>query len=528
MYRVLLADDEDFDLQGLQRFVPWTELGMEIVASVNSGFEALAVLRDEPVDLLVTDIRMPNMSGLELARKTLEMVSNIEIIFVSGYEDFHYARQALTLNAASYILKPVDDEELIGALKKVKARMDQRSKRKQSELDYAFGEPFIKNQVINNLLTGAVEKGDIPFIVEKLQLGPTESSLRAVIVEVDDCLWKLTSYEDQERNQILQELSSKLITFCNEQHVKHICKISTHRIGLIVDWSIEKCKDIFTDWVNMVQHSSCPLTITIAIGNAVPSIVHLNNSYISAEHTLDYKMFSGKSKVIDFSEVSEKQVQDNKNFELQLDALFVSISSYDLVRVTDEIEQLFTLLKSFRSKITIQHFVIHLIVRLDAYLHTLNENIYQMLGIEMRDLDILLQFETIDDIRSWLTRRLFEISELLQLKKEKGNQKLISKVIQYIDQEQCLQNNVSLKDIANVFSFSPNHLGYLFKVETGKSFTDYIIQLRLERARQLLQDPQLKVYEVADQVGYRNLTYFSRQFKKEFGVSPGDYRKQSS
>jgi len=525
MYRVLLADDEEYDLQGLQRFVPWAQLEMEVVASVNSGFAALDYIQNEAIDLLITDIRMPNMSGLELARKVLEIWSDVQIVFISGYEDFQYAKQALALNACSYILKPVDDTELLSVLKNVKSRLDQNNIRKQTEMDYQQNAVIIKNQMMVELLTGAIHQEDITYIEEKYNMQCGDSPFRAAVVEIDDFSWKLNPYQNDERSKILQELVDRITTLCNEHHIQHFCKISTYRIGIVIDWGIEQCKLVFADWVHDVSRSF-PLTITIAIGNHVFSLHELKDSYNQAENALEYKMFAGKSKVIDYAGIGKNQLQDTKNFELQLDALFVSIMNYELVRIDDEIDKLFTLVKSFRSKITVQHFVVSLIVKLDTHLNSLNESIYQMLGVEMKNLDILFQFETINDIRSWLTRRLFEISEKLQLKKEKGNQKLITEVIHYIRQQ--LQNNITLRDIANVFSFSPNHLGFLFKEETGKSFTDYVIHLRMEHACQLLKDPKLKVYEVADQVGYRNLTYFSRQFRKEFGLSPGEYRKKAA
>lgn len=524
LYRVLLADDEEFDLQGLQRFVPWLELEMEVVAAVNSGYAALEWIQQEAIDVLVTDIRMPNMSGLELARKVLEKWSEVEIVFISGYEDFQYAKQALVLNAASYILKPVNDAELMGAIRKVKERLDQKNKRKQTELDYKHMAPLIRNQIVYDLLQGAIPADDIPQLAAQYNLPYRSERIRAAIVEIDDFSWKLRSYTEEARNQVLHSLVEKIFGLCAVHHMEHVCKISTYRIGLIVDGEMDKCKPMFQQWLREIEQSF-PLTITIGIGNAVLSLANLRESFTQAESTMDYKMFGGKSKVIDYSEIGETQLQDTLNFELQLDALFVSMSNYRLVRIDDEIEKLFTLVKHFRSKVTVQHFVVSVIVKLDAYLHTLNENIYQLLDIEMKNLDILFQFETIGDIRSWLTRRLFELSERLQLKKEKGNQKLITEVIQHIEQQ--LHTNITLRDIANMFSLSPNHLGFLFKEKTGKSFTDYVIQLRMEKARRLLQDPKLKVYEVADMVGYRHLTYFSRQFRKEYGLSPGDYRKQS-
>lgn len=126
-------------------------------------------------------------------------------------------------------------------------------------------------------------------------------------------------------------------------------------------------------------------------------------------------------------------------------------------------------------------------------------------------------------MKSWLRRRMFELSERLQRKRQGKKYKLIEEIKAYIEVE--LENNVMLRDAAIHFSFSPNHLGQIFYDETGIYFSDYVSIRRLERVKLLLGDPKLKVYEAAHQVGYKNLSHFSKQFKDYYGVSPGDYRR---
>ncbi|MFD2613614.1 response regulator transcription factor [Paenibacillus gansuensis] len=261
MYKVLLADDEMLDLEGMRTFVPWHELGMEVVSGVTNGFAAVKVLESEKIDILVTDVRMPHMTGLELAGRALERRKGIKIIFVSGYQDFHYAKQAIALNASGYVLKPMDDQELIHSLAKVRDALD----------------------------------------------------------------------EEQQQQQIYS------------QHVH--------------PQAIEEVQ------VNAIREA-------------------------------------GKLK---------------KNWKL------------------------------------------------------------------------------INDMRNYVRERLHE--------------------------------NITLKDVAKAYSFSPNYLGQLFKEETGEHFSDCLIAMRLEKACELLTSTNLKVYEVAEAVGYRYLPYFSRQFKETYGLTPLEYRR---
>ena len=109
MYKVLLADDEHLDLEGMRTFIPWSELGMEVVGAVSNGFSACELMERQAIDILVTDVNMPHMSGLELARRAMDRKPDVRVVFVSGHQDFHYVKQALSLKACSYVLKPMDE-----------------------------------------------------------------------------------------------------------------------------------------------------------------------------------------------------------------------------------------------------------------------------------------------------------------------------------------------------------------------------------------------------------------------------------
>lgn len=141
MFKVLLVDDEDLDLRGMEQLVPWSRFHMEVLAAVKSGYEALQVIKQHRMDLLVTDIRMPGMSGLELARQARTLLPSLKIIFVSGYQDFHYARQAITLHANGYVLKPIDDDELFQEVTNVSAQLQEEQERARLQSPFPSPSP---------------------------------------------------------------------------------------------------------------------------------------------------------------------------------------------------------------------------------------------------------------------------------------------------------------------------------------------------------------------------------------------------
>lgn len=521
MYKVLLADDEMLDLEGMRSFIPWYDLGLEVVGAVNNGFAACDVMEKESIDILVTDVRMPNMTGLELAEKAIQRQKHVRVIFVSGHQDFNYVKQALTLNACSYVLKPMDDSELVNALVKAKQELDTDRKRLETELAYRHMIPLVKNEYMLRLLEGSLDPSGLEVLTRDHGFAGLHWPLRVVIIEVDDFTLRLRSYAEKEMQQLLDDFFRLVMSLCGKHGIEHICKMTKLRTAVLMPE--EQCLQTVQKLLGRTREHF-PFTITAGAGKAVNALAGLELSSRQAQEALDYKMFGGKGRLIEYEDMGKDDIDDVRSLDIQLDSLFTSMANYELVRIHDELLTLFKLASRIRSKFTIHNFTMYIIMKLDGYLHTMNEDLFQMLDLELAHLDILLQFETIDDIHSWLRRRVFEISEMLDRKKKSRNWKLIREIMQTVKER--LHENITLRDLSDQYFFSPNYLGLLFKEETGKNFSEYVIALRMEKASELLKNTNLKIYEVADRVGYRYLPYFSRQFKEVYGMTPLEYRRQ--
>lgn len=523
MYKVLLADDEMLDLEGMKRFIPWSELGLEVVDAVSNGFAACDVIKHRPVDILVTDINMPNMSGLELARKAIEKKPDIRIVFVSGYQDFHYVKQALSMKACSYVLKPVDDDELIASLQTIKQELELEGKRKEAEKHYQSMIPMAKNELLLRLLEGELhgqETKALTRLAAACGLDSLQGPLRAAVIETDELNWKQLSMPDEagHSDHLLQKIN-KLLQECG---MEHACKLSKRRLAVIMQG--DRVNESFTALYDAVN-SKLAVSVTIGLGEPVQEISLLPQSYRQALEALDGKMFIGRGHLIKYEEVRRTtEMRDAKTLDIRLDALFKAMSNYELVQIHDEIDNLFQSVSTLRSKFTIYNLAMYIVFKLEHYLSTLDEDLSKMLGFELSSLDIVLKFEMMDDIRSWLVRKAFEISETLRQRENSQCSRLIRDILSTMQEQ--MHENMTLKDIAHKFSFSPNYLGHLFKEEVGKTFSEMLVQLRMEKACELLRNPTLKIYEVADQVGYRYIPYFSRQFKETYGMTPMEFRKR--
>lgn len=521
MYKVLLAEDEQLDLEGLLRFIPWEELEMEVAAAVNSGFAALEVIGRESIDVLVTDIRMPNMSGLELARQAIALRPELKVVFVSGYADFQYAKQAIDMNACSYVLKPVDDDELAQALRTAAETLNRERFGASLEQTFRQSAPIMKNELLGRLLEGKAEGESALSLLETYGLDRIPFPVAVALFEFDDLDWKRSLHREEEASDKVRQWCSALLGIFGSKGIDYCCMTEGDRIAAIISES-----DPASELENMITEikADTGLSVTAGLGETASGLDEVHRSYVQAAEALACKMFYGKGRLIGPADRRPGIVRDAKELGDILNGLFEAMSRYDLVRLDDNVADLFALAKSFGTKTSIYHFVLHAIAKLDDYLLGFNENFYKLTGTEFRSMELLFYFETAEDMQSWLRRKVFEISEKLHAKKMKKNRRLIEEIKRYIADH--LDRSITVRDAANLFSFAPNYLGHLFKEETGINFSDYVIAQRLEKAKQLLQDPKMKVYEVADRVGYRSLPYFSRHFKEVFGMTPGEYRRR--
>lgn len=523
MYKVLLVDDEELDLEGMKRFIPWEELGMEVMGAANNALTANEMMEQCPIDILVSDVNMPYMSGLELARSALERSPNIRVIFVSGYQEFSYVRQALSLKAYNYVLKPMEDQELVATLIKVKQDLDEANKQREVEESYQQLIPIAKSDMLIRLLEGDrmddEEAGSRLFAAHGLDRLKWPG--RIAIMELDKLRWE---YEDAQRTQsdisriFLQQVNEALK---GEDPILY-CKLSAQRIALLLE---ENGLEQTLDKLYASIRRQLEVSVTTGLGEPVFGLEQLHSSYQQAIKAVESKMFVGKGAVIKYGKVRrDPEMLDARVIDARMEALLKSMSEYDLVRIYDELENLFQSASSLSSKFTVQNLSIYIVWKLEQYLVSIDEDLFKLLDIELHHLDIVLQFDTINDIRSWLVHRVYEISERLHEKSNTTNSKFMRSVTNMMKER--MGDNITLKDFAKHFPFSPSYFGFLIKEKSGHTFNELLVQLRMERACELLKEPGIKIYEVADRVGYRYLPYFSRQFKEKFGITPLEYRKK--
>ncbi|MBY9079142.1 response regulator [Paenibacillus sp. HN-1] len=523
MYKAVLVDDEMYDLEGLRRLIPWSELGIEVVCGENKPLAALQFIENNDFDLLITDIKMPVLSGIELSRKAMETHPGLKTVFISGYQDFQYAKQALDLKANAYILKPVDDEEIVSVLRAVVGELELERRKEADDREDIETFDFIKNDVIRHLLEGTIDRGKLSAFLKRYPLDLTFESACAVLIEADDVMLRLGSAPEAGQTQ-LDRLFQWLESYAAGRGLGVWCRLNRSQAALIYTGGEEGIESRLEEMVAEARRSGT-FTITVSYGAGVTAAEDLPVSFSQARTFMNGKMFVGKNRVIPPGSSKTGIGKNVRDLSAVLEGMFGAMAGYRLVNICDYIDELFAVAAGFEHPVKVYQFSVHIASRLEAYLGTLNESFESLLGRGIEQMDVIHQLETVDDIKRWLRNTLFHISEILFMKKQHKNRRLMEDIEHYIRER--MAENITLREVANHFAYSPNHLGLLFKEHTGESFNEFLVRIRMERAIRLLDQHQYKIYEVADLVGYKNIAYFSRQFREYFNMTAADYRKQS-
>lgn len=521
---ILLVDDETVDLEWLRRRIAASTLPypLHIAGTANSGFQALKLLEQERIDIILSDIRMPIMSGMEFARRARAIKPEIKVVFISGHEDFGYAKKAIELGASGYLLKPVEDSELNNMMQSLCETV--RQEREVSTTATAAWS-VVMEELLIRWITDEHSGSRIGTHLQNILQPLLYSGTVAALIEIDDLEWKAAELSEDERSIQLHQLAAFIRSYVEENMLGTFFKSQPNQFLVLSSLAEREFLPQLEGLLKAIRTSS-PFTVTIGIGKLARDEEQLRESCHQAQAALSMKWLVGKDRLISLDAV--EWVPDANTAQPSVDAILddmlQAIMVYDLVRIDDCIEGLFSQRLKPGRKNEVYDLILRITTKLHADLRQMGESLYELLKWDAYQPLILFQFETVQDIKSWLRRRFFELSEMLYVKKQRQKRKLIEDIMTYV--EQNMEQKLTLKEVAVRFDFTPNYLGYLFKEETGEHFSDYLIRQRVRHTCELLEDPMLKIYEIAERMGYKNIVYFNRQFKQVKGMTPGEYRKK--
>lgn len=518
MIKVLLIDDEAMILKGLRKLIDWEYLGAEIIGEADNGKAGLELIRTEQPDLVISDIFMPNLDGLEMLRLLREANSSVRVVFLSGYQEFTYARDAVKYGALDYLLKPVGREELASViLKAVQTIRDEDRysvlKKEVSHAERQFSKLLTAGDKQEELLNYVapffhVEGGAVCValrILRKKEMINTDENFNILKFEIYD---QLSLYLREQKQGCILKKDSATCFF--------LLSAPENRKGIrkLVDQAAQYLKERYN------------IEIIIGVGAWAGQVERLKYLYTTAKFSLEMYYFN-ELKYIDYDEIQNNYLHSLDEYQVNLTELRKMVFSNEkTTQINQLIKGIVELLGSiyYGNRSAVSNGCI-----------VFSEELYRML-IDCGMIDSSYRQahqEFLDGLRSkpsfnglkelllsYFDQLLLRI-RLLSMQKESAT---TARIKQYIQEH--FQEPITLDEVAGHIGMNSAYMSAFFKKETGQNFKNYLTELRLKEAVRLIHTTDMKSYELAKAVGYRDDRQFREKFREFYGMSPQNFRKQ--
>lgn len=538
MYKVLIVDDEKPARETLKYLINWEKTEFRIVDDAKNGKEALDKYNLYKPELIITDIVMPIMDGLEFIRKVKMIYKRQKFIILSCHENFYYAKEAIKLGASDYLLKDLlKPDDLYELLEKVKQELSDAKEIDATNAEVDISDinndyaKEIKNVVLKSLVLEELDEAKINSIIEKFKLNLKVPYYAVLCIIVDDYK-KLT--ENNNYNEI-KELNYFIIKLINETIKEYYggeCFYNENDqfIAIIgLDNITSKLKfyaDIYTicQSIRKSIFRYIDAELTIGVSDGLHDLENLNREYKKALQSAMLRIFMGKGKTIFFNtNVSKASSLDIKDLEKEIKNITEYISNNDVLKLKSELELLYNYdLSGFMQYNYLEYINTCLFNIIMDICKQYNIKYIDIFGCNYIPIEKLDEFDTIQEISDWFYSILTKLITIKKNKSEKKYSFRVKEAINYI--EKNYKSDLNLEIVANALGLNKGYLSRLFKEEIGQNITDYIINFRIEKAKLLITTTNKKLYEIAREVGFPNAQYFSLKFKSITGETPLEYR----
>ncbi|AIY07705.1 response regulator transcription factor [Paenibacillus polymyxa] len=541
MVQILLVDDESYVTESLAATIPWESLGIERVHQAASALAAVDVLEAHDIDILVTDIRMPGMTGLELIVEVNERWPHIRSLLLTGYADFEYAKKALQLKAFDYILKPVDDDEFI---KCVSAAMDSLKEEweafdKVHQLQYSRRNDFgvLRTHLMHDLLLGrdlTVQKITDKMSEYEIKLR-TEHPASMLLIQLgkhfSDMDYHSVSLIEYAIGNIAEEV------FAPDFHVWH-CKAPHDCLIVLIEgnWDLfaERTVDeqnhflraaIETFRKNVSNYLKGEIYVTLTNWFHFPD--ELPKLYQTAIRSLYWNQQEETNPLLFIEEQTEQSHSSVKSLEglYTHPTLTHLLESRQWEEAEAKVSRVFG--KMEEAGYTREHLYELFISVTSAFMYTAHKQgrfITQMDQVGFDPLHAQKLVHSFPHLKEWIFSMMNKLKAEWSASEQSAKSYVVKQVQELIAQDKGQE--LSVKTIADQVYLHPVYLSKIYKAETGEGLGDYIIRMRMERALYLLKYSNKKIYEITTELGYQNPQYFSKMFKKHYGMTPHEFRDQ--
>ena len=509
-YKVLLIDDEPSALEGLQLWINWQELGYELCGTCGNGREGLQLMKQLQPDLVITDVNMPLMNGLEMiAAWQQQDCGEIKFVILSGYSEFEYARTAISYGISHYLLKPVFPEEAAGELREIHQELEQEADRRR----------------VNGI---AAEEETVALIRGLLHDNSGEPASQSLLSALPGfqgiACWNICLIQTVPERHA--ELRVRVASLLAAGGAMFLLDLEAGILGIVYGVPADSREDSGIEAVLGIlrQEAGCGL-LHAAVGAPVPSLLRIAECYRSAQEVLLHFFYDHETAgVLAHSEIQGCPFSYHYDHIRLLDALLDSVNLLDAGGFRQALEEV---ARSFREQRVapevVKKFVIHLMYRIAELIPGAEAGGGGHLPAGSGIAEIQQDMISLNGLLSRLLSCGETAIDLLVREQANKSHGVAGEINQYIGGH--FRESLTIQKLAEIFFLHPVYLGQLLIKKNGITFNEQLHHLRITEAAQLLRENKLKLSEIAEQVGYANYGQFLKQFEKKMQMGPSEYRQ---
>lgn len=522
MYSVMIVEDETYVRNSLKKLIDWKGLGCSVVCDAEDGEHALELLLSNSIDIVITDIKMDNTDGITLAQQIKEKDPDIQIIFITGYADFEYAKSAIKLDIRDFILKPTDPEELREAVLRAISEIESKrtKERRIEKLQQIINKniPVLRERFLFELAYGRFPSE--PALKERLRfLSMRLHDYYVVLFEIDKYREFIAAHDEQYRQVVRFGMRETSALLSDSGEPFYFLELDANLFmfvisGLEVMSKIEAFRDGVTELFG--------ISLSFGLSERTADVTRFRSAVSQAGEALRYKFYTGIGSIVPYRDVTDGAVPA-KQCIVDSAPLVEQVTAGNTNKVKTELVILFNALKSCKggSVEYVKNVASEIVILLERYLFT-NDYSFSIGPQGHELLNEIANSKTFNALERLLVQYVVTITEAIQENHRQKNSSLVRTITEFISRN--YHKAIKLDDLANVVYKHPKYLSRLIKQETGSNFSDILLKVRMEKAKELLMKNELNISEVAYKVGINDPHYFSKIFKKYYDMTPTEYR----
>lgn len=521
MLKVLLVDDEPSVIQLLEDLINWEMMGYEICDTASNGEAALELLKHNNPHLAIIDIRMPRIDGLQLLRQASKILYlRTKFIVLSAYSDFEYAKTAMRYGVSDYILKPIDDEEVIPALVRVRDQINNEIGTMESEVKK---QKFAASNYINRIIKDETNKELAERYRQMLGLNK-EIVFRCALIEISQFEKWMNDLDDIELQKKRLAIRGIIEANVGREYVLNIFDDDIHRFGILITQAMFINIEKYFENLERIIYQNCLCFVSISLSEEAKGIENIGTLYKQALTALQYRLFQKEDKVLYYDKF--KNVPLNYDFyKSNPEALLNDIKSNNISGIKDKINSVFN--EFYRKKCASEVII--------NYIKTIEFEIVKSVQAHEGTVDELvtrLEFiittvgkAPVDSLKEEFCSLSLYIANYYKSISNRSSKDIIIEIKDFVRQH--YSRDIKLQQVAKDYYVNPVYLGQVFTKTVGMHFNEYVHSVRIEEAKKLLRMTDMKICAIASRVGYSDSEHFVNKFKTIARYLPSDYRKRA-